>query len=64
MCAHLQRYIYIYILPQIFLKTVQDRNKCQKKLDRKSCMDFRMVGIFLTLDDFQRSKAKVKPQKL
>ena len=31
-------------------KTVGDR-KCQQKLDRKSCMGFRMVKIFLTSGD-------------
>ena len=31
-------------------KTVRDR-KCQWKLDRKSCMGFRMMEIFLTSGD-------------
>ena len=36
--------------------------KCQQKLDKKSCMGFRMLKIFLTSGDLQRSKVKVKPQ--
>ena len=44
-------------------KTVRDRKKCQQKLDRKSCMGFRMLKIFLIPDDLLRSKVKVKSQK-
>ena len=34
--------------------------KCQDKLDRKSCMGFRMVKIFLISGDLLKSKVKVK----
>ena len=49
------------ILTRISRKRYEIERKCQKKLDRKSCMGFRMVNIFLTSGDLKRSKVKVKP---
>ena len=48
-------YIHIHIHTQTLKsnisKTGQDREKVSKKLDRNSCMGFRMVEIFLTSGD-------------
>ena len=39
------------ILKSNISKTVRDRENVSYKLDRKSCMGFRMVRIFLTSGD-------------
>ena len=49
---------------RIFRKQFEIEINCQKKFDRKSCMSFWMVKMFLTSGKHQRSKIKVEPLKI